>query len=135
MGFGRYCRCRTLPRFASGGADTFGGKKGCAGGFGSSLKRICFKLRTRADDWRRSWAILRVRSVTRASFSSLERSSAMLRAGGWAWVKPVPLVELASGPPLQPGGSVGEELAHPCLGGGVVAGARPFLVLRARING
>jgi hypothetical protein len=28
---------------------------GCAGGFGSSLRRICFKLRTRADDWRRSW--------------------------------------------------------------------------------
>ena len=50
---GRYSR-RTLPRFASGGADTFGAEKDWVGGFGSSLRRICFKLRTRADDWRRS---------------------------------------------------------------------------------
>src|SRR6266851_9312983 len=33
-GFGRYSRCRTLARFASGGGDTFGGEMGCAGGFG-----------------------------------------------------------------------------------------------------
>jgi hypothetical protein len=54
MGLGAISRCCALPRFASGGADTFGGEKGRAGGFGSSLRRICFKLRTCADDWLRS---------------------------------------------------------------------------------
>ena len=122
-GFRRYSRFRTLPRFASGGADTFGGEMGCAGGFGSSLKRICFKLRTCADDWRRSWAMLRVRSVTRASFSSLERSSAVLRAGCWASDKPEPLATSGTGPSRCAVGFDNGGLGASCFAAGAAAEA------------